>query len=142
MTLPTPLNIIVLCFAVAALVVSTVVLVSTVKNDGNMSPGLRGDSAATRKLQVNSGFANIFAAASDTGLVNHIKLQNALTSNIGCNTGVTNNIRLQNALTSNTGYNTGVTNNIKLQNALTSNTRYATGLINNINLQNALTSNP
>jgi hypothetical protein len=134
MTLPTPLNVVVVCFAVVALVVSTAIY------DGSMSYGLRGSAA--RKLKVNPGFANsgnIFAPP-DTSLTNNIKLQNALTSNIGYNTGLTNNIKLQNALTSNIGYNTGLTNNIKLQNALTSNTGYNTGLTNNIKLQNALTN--
>jgi hypothetical protein len=134
MPLSTFLKIIVVCSTVAALVVAR-----TVKSGGSMSisAGLKGSAA--RKLLV----IPIFAAKGyrETGLVNNIKLQTALTSNIGYDTSLNSNIKLQTALTSNIGYDTSLTNNIKLQTALTSNFGYDTSLTNNIKTQKALTSN-
>jgi hypothetical protein len=135
------LKIIVVCLAVAALVVVRTVVQSGGGSSMNTSAaGLKG--LAARKLQVNPRFANagnIFAG--DTGLVNNIKLQKALTSNIGYDTSLTNNIKTQTVLTSNIGYDTSLTNNIKVQKALTSNIGYDTSLTKNTKLQTALTSN-
>jgi hypothetical protein len=135
MTLSTPIKIIVVCFAVAA-------LLNAAMGGGTVnSAGLKGSA---RKLQFGTGqtFGRVFAGY-DTSLINTLKVQAALTSsNPGYDTSLTNSIKVQNALTSsNPGYDTSLTSTLKVQKALTSsNPGYDTSLINALKLQAALTS--
>jgi hypothetical protein len=80
MTPSTSLKILVVCFAIATLVVG----LSTVKSGsgGSMSAGLKGSAARIRKLpQVDPRLSTSGFIFTPYGLDNKIKLQTALTRN-------------------------------------------------------------